>query len=117
MEPAKTLELAVKAADEKKAEHIVALDMKEISLIADYFVIGHGNSSKQVQSIAQEIKKKAQAEGFDVKRLEGFEEAKWVLIDLGDVIVHIFHKDERHYYNLEKLWGDARQIELQSVLS
>ncbi|SDH46807.1 ribosome-associated protein [Alteribacillus persepolensis] len=111
------LELAAKAADEKKAEQLVALDMRGISLIADYFLIGHGNSHKQVQSIAREIKNKAQEEGQDVKRLEGFDEAKWVLIDLGDIIVHIFHKDERHYYNLEKLWGDASQVELEAVLS
>ncbi len=111
------LELAARAADEKKAEHIAALDMRGISLIADYFLIAHGNSYKQVQAIAREIKKKAQEEEQEVKRLEGFDEAKWILIDLGDVIVHIFHKDERHYYNLEKLWGDASHVELDTVLS
>nr|CAD69015.1 YqeL protein [Bacillus megaterium] [Priestia megaterium DSM 319] len=86
---------------------IVALNMEGISLVADYFVICHGNSDKQVQAIAREIKEKAHEQGISVKRLEGFEQAKWVLVDLGDVVVHIFHKDERGYYNLERLWGDA----------
>jgi ribosome-associated protein len=81
--------------------------MEGISLVADYFVICHGNSDKQVQAIAREIKEKAHEQGISVKRLEGFEQAKWVLVDLGDVVVHIFHKDERGYYNLERLWGDA----------
>ncbi|XNQ64690.1 ribosome silencing factor [Alkalihalobacillus sp. 1P02AB] len=112
----KMLELAVKTVDDKKAENIVALNMKGISLIADYFVICHGNSEKQVQAIAHELKKVAQENGLDIKRLEGYDTARWVLIDLGNVIVHIFHKDERVYYNLEKLWGDASTIELEGVL-
>ncbi|MFD2625665.1 ribosome silencing factor [Salibacterium salarium] len=115
MEGKELLELAANAADEKKAEHLVALDMRGISLIADYFLIGQGNSHKQVQAIARDIKKKAQEQEQEVKRLEGFDEAKWILIDLGDVIVHVFHKDERHYYNLEKLWGDASQVQLDTV--
>lgn len=112
----KTLQLAIEACDDKKAENIVALNMKGISLIADYFVICSGNSEKQVQAIAHEVKKRAQEVGMELKRLEGYDQAKWVLIDLEDVIVHVFHKDERHYYNLEKLWGDAPQISLDEVL-
>ncbi len=101
------LMLVARAADDKRAEDILALNMQGLSSIADYFVICHGNSDKQVQAIAREIKDKAQENEIEVKRLEGFDAAKWVLIDLGDVIVHVFHRDERSYYNLEKLWGDA----------
>ncbi|MET3504873.1 ribosome silencing factor [Halalkalibacter oceani] len=110
------LSLAVKAMDDKKAENIVALNMKGVSLIADYFVICHGNSDKQVQAIAHEIKKVMQEQDIDIKRLEGYDQARWVLIDIGDVVVHVFHKEERLYYNLEKLWGDAPIIELEGVL-
>ncbi|WP_100406725.1 ribosome silencing factor [Bacillus solitudinis] len=110
------LELAVKVIDDKRAENIVALNMKGISLIADYFVICHGNSEKQVQAISHELKKAFQEEGIDIKRLEGYDQARWVLIDLGDVVVHVFHKDERQYYNLEKLWGDAQTVEIEGVL-
>jgi ribosome-associated protein len=111
------LKLAVKAADDKRAEDILALNMKGISLIADYFIICHGNSDKQVQAIAREIKEKAQEYGYDVKRMEGFDEARWVLIDLGDVVAHVFHREERSYYNLERLWGDAPLEDIHSELN
>ncbi|WP_338470319.1 ribosome silencing factor [Niallia sp. XMNu-256] len=111
------LEVTVKAADDKRAEDIVVLNMKGISLVADYFVICHGNSDKQVQAISREIKEKADELTVTVKRIEGFDEAKWVLVDLGDIVVHIFHKDERGYYNLERLWGDAPFEDIQSVLN
>ncbi|WP_078552750.1 ribosome silencing factor [Bacillus alkalicellulosilyticus] len=116
MSEKKVLELAVKAIDDKRAENIVALNMKGVSLIADYFVICHGNSEKQVQAIADEVKKVAQEQGMEMRRLEGFDQARWVLIDLGDVVVHVFHKDERLFYNLEKLWGDAQVVELEGEL-
>lgn len=108
---------AVKAADDKRAEDIMVLNMKGISLIADYFVICHGNSDKQVQAIAREIREKAEEQGYNLKRMEGFDEARWVLIDIGDVVVHVFHKEERSYYNLERLWGDAPIENVQSELN
>jgi ribosome-associated protein len=111
------LHIAVKAADDKRAEDILALNMQGISLIADYFIICHGNSDKQVQAIAREIKDKAEENGYSARRTEGFDEAKWVLIDLGDVVAHVFHRDERTYYNLERLWGDAPLENISSVLN
>jgi ribosome-associated protein len=108
---------AVKAADDKKAENIVVLNMKGISLVADYFIICHGNSDKQVQAIAREMKEKVSENGLEIKRIEGFDEARWVLVDLGDVVAHIFHKDERLYYNLERLWGDAPLENVSSELN
>ena len=117
MEERTLLELAVKAADAKRAEDIVVLNMKGISLVADYFVICHGNSDKQVQAIAREIKDKVEESGVSLKRVEGFDEARWVLVDLGDVVAHVFHKDERDYYNLERLWGDAPLENIQSELN
>lgn len=108
------LKTVVKAADDKRAEDILVLNMQGISLIADYFVICHGNSDKQVQAIAREIKEKVDELNQPIKRMEGFEEARWVLVDLGDVVVHIFHYEERNYYKLERLWGDAP---IENVLS
>lgn len=113
----KLLLTAVKAADDKRAEDIVVLNMKGISLISDYFIICHGNSDKQVQAIAREMKEKAEEFGITVKRMEGFDEARWILVDLGDVVAHIFHREERSYYNLERLWGDAPVENLQSELN
>ncbi len=116
MSERKLLEAAVKAADDKRAEDIVVLKMEGISLVADYFIICHGNSDKQVQAIAREMKDKVEELGYDIRRIEGFDEAKWVLVDLGDVVAHIFHRDERSYYNLERLWGDAPVEHIQSEL-
>ncbi len=110
------LTIVAKAADSKRAEDIIALNMNGISLIADYFLICHGNSDKQVQAIAREMKEQAEEQGLNVRRLEGFDEARWILIDLGDVVAHVFHKDERSYYNLERLWGDAPIEDLVSEL-
>ncbi|MCI2254472.1 ribosome silencing factor [Domibacillus sp. 8LH] len=106
------LQAVTKAADDKRAENITALNMEGISPVADYFVICHGNSDKQVQAIAREVKEKAEELGFDIRRMEGFDEARWVLIDIGDVVVHVFHREERVYYNLERLWGDAPHVDV-----
>ncbi|MWC27548.1 ribosome silencing factor [Paenibacillus sp. MMS18-CY102] len=105
------LEATVAAAEEKKAGRIVALNLKEISLVADYFVICQGNSDVQVQAIATEIRKQAELLGVRVRGIEGMDSARWVLIDLGDIVVHVFHRDERDYYNLERLWSDAKVVE------
>ncbi|GKV68020.1 ribosomal silencing factor RsfS [Sporosarcina sp. NCCP-2716] len=106
------LEVTFKAADDKRAEDIVVLNMEGVSLVADFFVICHANSERQVQAIAREIADKAAEEQYDVKRIEGMDAGRWVLVDLGDVIAHVFHKDERSFYNLERLWGDAPEIEV-----
>ncbi|MEE1130106.1 MAG: ribosome silencing factor [Caryophanon sp.] len=102
------------AADDKRAEDIVVLNMQGISLLADYFVICEGNSERQVEAIAREMVEKAREEGIDVKRVEGLESSRWVLVDMGDVVAHVFHKDERAYYNLERLWGDAPQLHVDA---
>ena len=106
------VKLTVEAAEDKKAGNIVALNLKEISLVADYFVICHGNSDTQVQAIATEIRKCAEEEGVRVRGIEGMDTARWVLIDLGDVVAHVFHREEREYYNIERLWSDAKVVEL-----
>ncbi|RUL57071.1 MULTISPECIES: ribosome silencing factor [Lysinibacillus] len=109
------LQIAHKAIDDKRGEDIVVLNMQNISLLADYFIICHGSSDRQLQAIAREVQDKAQENGFDIKRIEGFDSARWILVDLGDVVVHIFHKDERAFYNLERLWGDAPQLDVPTV--
>lgn len=109
------LEIAYKALDDKRAEDIVVLNMENISLLADYFLICNSNSDRQAQAIAREVQDKAQENGYEVKRVEGFDSARWILVDIGDIVVHIFHKDERAFYNLERLWGDAPQLDMPTV--
>ncbi|WP_186576470.1 ribosome silencing factor [Aquibacillus kalidii] len=112
MDSKQLVQLTAKACDDKRGQDIVILDMKDVSLISDYFVICEGTNERQVQAIAREIKEQAQEKDIHIKRLEGFEQARWILVDLGDVVCHVFHKDERNYYNLERLWGDAPSVEL-----
>lgn len=109
--PMELMNEAYKAAEDKKAMNIVVLDLKEVSLIADYFIICHGNSDTQVQAIATEVRKRAQDLGANIRGIEGVDSARWVLMDLGDVVVHVFHRDEREYYNIERLWSDAKVVE------
>lgn len=111
LSPEMIIPIVVKAMEEKKAMRIVSLELTGISLIADYFVIAHGNSDTQVQAIAQAVKKAADESGISVRGIEGLDSARWVLIDLGDVVCHIFHRDEREYYHLERLWSDAKVVE------
>lgn len=101
------LEIAVKAADSKRAVDIVALNVSQVSLLADYFLICSANSDRQINAIVDEIIDKEEEAQVEVKRVEGKDGGKWVLIDLGDVIVHVFSTSEREFYNLKKLWSDA----------
>lgn len=108
------LKFVVETAESKKAQNTLVLDIRGLSVVADYFVICHGNSEIQVQAIAKEIQDQAFKKGLNPKPMEGYDEARWVLIDLGDIIVHVFHKEEREYYHLEKLWADADQLVINS---
>lgn len=106
-------QLAATAAEEKKALGVTVLDIRGLSVFADYFVICHGNSHTQVQAIVNNIKEKVHESNIMLRGVEGYQDARWVLLDLGDVVVHVFHKDEREFYGLERLWGDARQVKAQ----
>ncbi|GEK36349.1 MULTISPECIES: ribosome silencing factor [Enterococcus] len=110
------LQIAVKAADSKRAEDILALDVREVSLLADYFMICSANSERQMNAITEEIIDKEEENNYEVKRIEGKEGGKWILIDLGDLIVHVFHAPEREFYNLEKLWSDAPLVNISEWL-
>lgn len=112
MESNQLIQIIAEACDDKRAEDIIALNMNQVSLVADYFLICHANNERQVQAIARSIKGAMDERDIKVNRMEGFEQARWVLVDAGDVVCHIFHKDERSYYNLERLWGDAARVTL-----
>lgn len=111
------LELVVKAADDKKAEDIMAMDVSQVSLLADHFVVMHGNNDRQVAAIAEAVVESVEKAGYKINHIEGKDTAKWILIDLGDVIVHVFHYTERSFYNLEKLWSDAPLVDISDMIS
>jgi ribosome-associated protein len=97
-------------ADEKKAQDIVVLDISKLTFIAEYFVICTGINERQLQAIADEIKAKLKKRSIQNIGIEGYNEAKWILMDYGDVIVHLFSKEMRSFYELELLWGDAPKV-------
>lgn len=105
------MKLTANAIEDKKGSDMTILNLQGISLVADYFVICHGNSDTQVKAIATEVKKQAVENGVNVKGIEGYDTGRWVLVDLGDVVIHIFHREDRQYYNIERLWSDAKVVE------
>lgn len=105
--PRAMADIVVDAASDKKAEDILVLNVSEVTTIADLFVICSGRGEKQVQAIADAIVEKAKAAGRQPVGVEGYASGRWVLIDLGDVVVHAFVPEERELYKLERLWGDA----------
>lgn len=109
-------EIIAKAADDKKAKDIIILDMRGVTLIADYFIICHGNSTTQTRAIADEIEEQMREQGIRVLRREGVSEGNWILLDYGHCVVHIFTEQDRNFYGLERLWGDAKRIEFQTTV-
>lgn len=112
LSPQAVVNIAVRAAEDKKAIDITVLDIHEISVIADYFIICSGRSGTQVQAIVENIQEMLEKDGAVVFHREGFREGNWILLDCGDVVVHVFQEAERQFYNLERLWGDAQVVEL-----
>lgn len=95
------------AASNKKARDVRILNVMHLSPIADYFVVCSGNSTVQVKAIADEIENKMSEKGCELKHKEGYSSARWILLDYGDVIVHVFHNEDRDFYDIERLWADA----------
>lgn len=100
------------AAQEKQAGEVLVLEVGNLTSIADYFVFGSGESERQVRAIASFIEKEVSSRFHSQPQVEGKETSNWILLDFGDVIVHIFKTDIRHYYALEKMWADAPQIQI-----
>jgi len=112
----KLLEVVIKSLDDKLAQDIVVLDMNGVSPILDYYVICNGTSDRQLKAIATSCKKETEAAGFNVEKVEGLGAKGWVLVDVGDIVVHIFSEDERAKYNLEKLWGEVPRVDITELV-
>lgn len=105
--------LAANTLNNKKAEDVVAIDIKEKSSFADYLVIGSGNSTRQVNTLVDEIEDQMAKEGSFPKSIEGKQASEWILMDFGDVIVNVFTKETREKYNIEKVWGDCSFLDVE----
>lgn len=106
------VQIIADAVLEEKAFDLVILDVNEKTIIADYFVICSGRNIIQIHSIVENVEKKMKELGVPVLRQEGYQEGKWVVMDFGYVILHIFRQEERDYYKLENLWADARKVSI-----
>lgn len=105
---------AVEVLKDKKAKDIRLLDIHEISTLSDYFIITTGSSTTQVQAMADELEVKMKAEGYKLYHKEGFRGGRWILMDFNNVVIHLFHAEERDFYNLERIWVDAKDIPVQN---
>lgn len=114
LSPQQIVDIAHRAAEDKKARDITVLDISQISIICDYFLICTGRSSTQVQAVAEHIQDQLEEANIRPLRREGFREGTWVLLDYGDVVIHVFQEMERNFYNLERLWGDAQVVEVSA---
>jgi ribosome-associated protein len=103
------------AASDKKAKEILILDIHELTPMADYFVICSANSGTQMEAIAKSVRDQMGQLGISCRGVEGVNEARWILLDFGDVVVHVFRPEEREFYHLERLWGDARAIPFEEL--
>ncbi|HLH45088.1 MAG TPA: ribosome silencing factor [Bryobacteraceae bacterium] len=108
---------AVRAADAKQAKDIRVLDLREVTSFADHFVICSGSNPRQIQTIADEVEKTLKKAGERPHSVEGYDNADWILLDYGDYLVHIFSEKARLYYDLERLWRDAKPVKLAEIFS
>jgi ribosome-associated protein len=111
------LKIALKAIDDKKASDLVVLDISGIASFANYFLLCSGDSSRQVQAIADDVEEKLREHGLRPTHIEGYRNAEWVLMDYIDLVVHIFSKKARAYYDLERLWRDGKRLDAQKLLT
>lgn len=112
MDQAKELvKLAVKALKDKKGEDIRVIDIQGVSVLADYFIIASGSNASQVQAMADNVAEELYKAGHEQKHVEGYHTANWILMDYGDIIVHVFSQEDRLFYDLERIWRDGKIVE------
>ena len=107
--------LAIEALEDKKAEDIKIIDISEVSVLADYFIIAGGNNHNQIQALCNNVEEKLGRAGYSIKQIEGYDTANWILMDFSDVIIHIFDKENRLLYDLERIWRDGKLIEKEEL--
>lgn len=111
------LKVIVKAADDRLAQEIMVMDVAELTPLADYFMVMHASNEKQLGAIVDSIVVAAEKANIPVKNIEGKDGGKWILVDLYDIIVHVFYHSERAHYNVEKVWRDAPLVDISEWIS
>ena len=115
-ESRKAAGIACAALDEKKALDLKVIEIGEISTIADYFVIASGTNPSQIQALVDNVEQKLAAAGFTTSHIEGFQRAGWILLDYGDLVIHVFDEESRSFYNLERIWKDGRTVDEKDLV-
>ena len=111
----KMAKVAYEALDDKMGEDIKVLDIPEISVLADYFLIAHGNNPNHVKALIDSVEDKLEELGYSPNHIEGYQEGTWVLLDFGRIIVHVFHKEARLFYDLERIWSDGKTVSIDKL--
>ena len=109
-------QLVCRALDEKKGRDIKVIDIHDVSVIADYFVIASGSNQNQVQAMVDNVEEQLGRAGFEPKQVEGVRNSSWSLMDYGDVIVHVFDEENRLFYDLERIWRDGKTLDMEEFL-
>ena len=117
MTPKEMALTAAKALDEKKGAAISAVEITDLTSLADYFVFATGSSNTQINALCGAVEKAMDEQGVPVLRREGYRDGTWVLLDYGDIVVHVFSPEAREFYSLERLWSDGKPVDLSSVLT
>lgn len=113
MEQSKLMaKLAYKALDDKKGEEIKIIDISNVSILADYFIIANGTNDSQVKALVEGVEEELAKAGFEAKQREGYGLGNWVLLDYGEIIVHVFDRENRLFYDLERIWRDGKTVEV-----
>lgn len=110
------MEIAVNALDEKKAIDIRVIDISNVSLVADYFVIAAASNPNQMSALTKNVDEMLTKAGYNLKSQEGNSYSTWILLDYTDIIVHVFTEEDREFYNLEKLWQDGVEIPVKDII-
>ena len=107
--------VAVEALKEKKGYDVKVIDISEISILADYFIIANGSNANQVPAMDDYVEEQMDQAGFDDPKVEGYNNASWILLDYNDVVLHIFDEESRSFYNLERLWRDGKEVDVDTL--
>lgn len=111
----KMVKLAVAALEDKKAEDVKIIDITGVSVLADYFVIASGMNKNQVQALVDNVEETLAKEGYHSRQVEGYQSANWILLDYGDIIVHVFDAENRLFYDLERIWRDGKLMDVSEL--
>ena len=109
------VKIAYDALDEKKAEDISIIDISGVTVIADYFLIASGANPNQVQALVDNVQEKLYKAGYECEQVEGYQGATWILLDYLDIVIHVFSREDRRFYDLERIWRDGRQMDIDEI--